>query len=135
MVKKFIWEDTPYEYSGNTLEWYLSVGGQKVMEGTSVSFPQETGVTIYVNRLVDDWFEGEAMDVSNGMHAGNMLDVELRDSGDTLLESYRFVYASDGEWDGDDVMLSDPINGHLDPRAKFFMTYYANSATTINIQY
>ena len=135
MVKKFIWEDTPYTYSGNTLEWYVTVAGEKVFESVSTSFPGESGLTIYVNRLIEDWYECEPFDVANGMHDGNLLDVNLYDSTDTLLESYRFIFSSDGEWDGGDVLLSEPINGHLDPRAKFFMTYYANSAKTINIQY
>ena len=136
MVNAPIWRDTPY--TGSTEPLYFDIEdstGNTVYSGVAEAFPNETAVTLYVNRLVADFLSAELDPLTDGVQAdsGACQTFTLKESG-TTLETYRFLLCSNGEFDGTDRVLSQPVNGHMDPRMKVPYTRFCSASRTVTME-
>ena len=122
-------EDVAYTATTSPLEWRIVHGGNTVATGVSERRPDQEGVTIYPNRIVEDLLHSEFPTVT-GVTAdhGAWGDFILTDGDGNLLETYTFVNSSDplsGE------ILNDPVNGHCDPRQRIFLSRFGLGASNI----
>lgn len=132
MVTASINVDVAYTSNATELEWRLEDGnGNTVAEGKSERRPDQTGVTIYPNRILEDLLESTlptSEGVSLDQNAGRQF--VLKDGQGNTLETYWFVNSSEplsGE------ILSDPVNGHADPRQLVYLTRFDTTAGDLDI--
>ena len=118
-------KDFYYETSASTLSYYITCNGRTVYSGVSVK-PSDSPVNrISIRKRIADYLEIDMPDFRDydGVvipHPEQLRDFELYSSDGTLLETYRALLGYYDEWDGSDVVQSDPVNGHTDPRQKIF---------------
>lgn len=133
MVTNYIWKDTAYVTSAETLDWTLVQDGTTVASGVSHLRPGEEWLKVYVNRLAEDWLES-TYPSATGLTTddGACMDFTLQDSSGNTLGTYRFILGSVGEVR--EGISSDPVNGHADCRQRIFAGGYFASATNVTIQ-
>ena len=119
-------KDFYYETSASTLSYYITCNGRTVYSDVSVK-PSDSPVNrICIRNRIADYLEIDMPDFRDydGVvipHPEQLRDFELYSSDGTLLETYRALLGYYDEWDGNvDEVLSDPVNGHTDPRQKIF---------------
>lgn len=133
MVTSYIWKDVAYTVSADTLDWMVVSNGSTLVSGVSDRRPDKQEITIYVNRLVEDYLKSEFPRTTGVTVDGTaMLDCTLQDSSGTTLETYRFILGSKG--DVVEGIANDPVDGRADPRQKIFVGGYFSTATNVTIQ-
>lgn len=137
MIKAPIWKDTIYQTTGETLPYVVKVGDETVWDDVAYRRPQDARIMIYMNRIAVDFMEG-SLAFSTGLTAnpGEYVEFKLyKRSGGvlSLLETYGFLFDFEGDWDGSDKTLSNPIDGILDSRMLIPFTQYCASAKNITI--
>lgn len=119
-------KDFYYETSASTLSYYITCNGRTVYWGISVKPSGSPVNRINIRKRIADYLEIDMPDFRDydGVvipHPEQLRDFELYSSDGTLLETYRALLGYYDEWDGNvDEVLSDPVNGHTDPRQKIF---------------
>ena len=132
-------KDFYYETSASTLSYYITCNGRTVYSGVSVK-PSDSPVNrISIRQRVADYLDIDMPDFRDydGVvipHPEQLRDFELYSSDGTLLETYRALLGYYDEWDGSDVVQSDPVNGHTDPRQKIFYGTVEDIPTDIDIE-
>ena len=132
MVTRSVNEDVAYTASTSPLEWKVTYSGETVVEGVSVMRPDQTSVSIYPNRLVEDLLESTfptATGVTQDEGACKVFTLET--SGGTTLEQYTFINSSTPV--SGTTFLSEPVNGHADPRQWLYLTRCSATAGNINV--
>lgn len=124
--------DVAYVSNATVLEWEITDGdGNTVAEGVSERRPGEADVRIYPNRILEDLLSSEIPQTGGvTQDAGAGRTFILKDSDGNVLETYWFVNSSvplSGE------ILSDPVNGHADPRQLVYLTRFDTTAGNLDI--
>lgn len=126
-----IWKDIFYT-ADTEFNFTLEAGGETLYSGRADLDP--TGVVkINISRLVELHFRNDidvaATGVTKDLNAYKT--IQLR-SNDILLASYDMVFCYDYQTRNvaDKQSMSDPVNGHLDPRMKIFYTSFRNTGST-----
>lgn len=138
-----VWEDTYYEYSGDTLYFRVKMDGVSIYDGYAEAFPDGTPIRVYINRIAGDYlFNSESFDPGR---AGYFLDsgasanftlVRMNVSGNTYTEGTTLgdVTILFGFGDVYAGVISDPVNGHSDMRMKLPVTgFFANISNAMVI--
>lgn len=141
-----MWKDIEYRSSADTLDFLIADSdGNVLKDGYAKRMPDQTGITINVNNIVEEYvgcdFEGDIRmaddDVIPNPNGYRVFQVrERQDGGSTVwLENYGFLYdwSYEDRWTGQtEYAMTEPINGHIDPRMKTMFTIYNFSDITIN---
>lgn len=138
---KFVWEDDATYYTGSTPGFVIwdNLTSQEIYRG---KFTKINGVNepVFLNRLAQTLMEGGTIDFTSGVtwHPTMWKDLSIMEDktgGRAELNRGKYVYAF---CPPTTPYLSNPINGKLDPRMKFFWTYAFESlpggTTNINIE-
>ena len=127
-------KDTYYETTLDTLDYKILLGGFTVFEGRAVKGPEGT-LRINVNKIFKDYIENKITDfreVDGGIitHPEAFRIFELRDSSDTLLETYGVLFDWGKEWNGEAALLSDPVRPSISQQMKFPISIYSPNGQT-----
>lgn len=136
-----VWEDTYYEYSGETLNFRLKMDGRNVFDGYAEGFPDGTPIRVYVNRIAVDYLSDDAFrpDVTGlTENTGAMANFELFQltlSGGSYEEDVKLgdIYIYYGQEKISEGTAAEPINGHADSRMKLPMTAVLTEQDVIEI--
>lgn len=114
-----------YEASSSALTYYLEVDGNPVYFGKAIN--PSGNARVDVGRRIRDYLETDMPDFRgyDGVvvpHPKQLRAFGLRDEDGNLLESYTVLLECTGEWSAYYGTITDPINGHADPRQKIFWT-------------
>ena len=117
MTRNPIYKDTVYTSSGSTLNYRIeSPQGTEILKGVASERPDGTPIEIYINRLCEP-FLSQSVNVEEGIITTDPDAVRTfylyNDLNDTLLETYVFIRAYSGEWDGSNKILNDPIRPNV----------------------
>lgn len=132
-------KDTYYETTLDTLDYKILLGGFTVFEGRAVKGPEGT-LKINVNKIFKDYIENKITDFrevdgSVIAHPEAFRIFELRDSSDTLLETYGVLFDWDKEWNGQSALLSDPVRPSISQQMKFPISIYSPNGQTERIDF
>lgn len=135
MIKAPIWKDTVYQITGDTLSYYVKVGDVTIWDDVAHRRPNDARIMIYMNRIAIDFMEGN-LAFTTGLTANPKEFMEFKLYAHVgglgrLLETYQFLFTFDGEWGGETKVLSNPINGILDPRMLAPITVYSGETGQI----
>lgn len=142
MIKGPIWKDTYYSDSSDTLSYKIqTTAGTVIHQAYTKKMPGTTGVTLNINNKVDEYlkpdFDSDFSVVENEVIKNSKAFWNYglyRDTiPESLLESYQFLYdwSYNEDWTGQTKYnMTEPINGHLDPRMKALFTIYNTGQTT-----
>ena len=132
-------KDTYYETTLDTLDYKILLGGFTVFEGRAVKGPEGT-LRINVNKIFKDYIENKITDFrevdgSVIAHPEAFRIFELRDSSDTLLETYGVLFDWGKEWNGQSALLSDPVRPSISQQMKFLISIYSPNGQTERIDF
>ena len=132
-------KDTYYETTLDTLDYKILLGGFTVFEGRAVKGPEGT-LRINVNKIFKDYIENKITDFrevdgSVIAHPEAFRIFELRDSSDTLLETYGVLFDWGKEWNGQSALLSDPVRPSISQQMKFPISIYSPNGQTERIDF
>ena len=132
-------KDTYYETTLDTLDYKILLGGFTVFEGRAVKGPEGT-LRININKIFKDYIENKITDFrevdgSVIAHPEAFRIFELRDSSDTLLETYGVLFDWDKEWNGQSALLSDPVRPSISQQMKFPISIYSPNGQTERIDF
>ena len=132
-------KDTYYETTLDTLDYKILLGGFTVFEGRAVKGPEGT-LRINVNKIFKDYINNSITDfreVDGGViaHPEAFRIFELRDSSDTLLETYGVLFDWGKEWNGQSALLSDPVRPSISQQMKFPISIYSPNGQTETIDF
>lgn len=138
MIYKNRFEDFFFETTASTLDYMISTGGQVIFQGRAVKSPANPVLRINVGQRVRDYLENEMPDFRDfdGVvvpHPDALLDFELQDVFGNPLETYRVLLDYTEDFTGADMILSDPVNGHTDPRQKIFWASFNTTERDIEL--
>ncbi len=138
--KTVIGEDCFYTVTGLSIFNYdIDVDGESAYSGRAVRAPKAAGIDVnisdvarsYVTMEISD-FRGVSDDVIPNSDAYRKISL-VSEYGMTIM-SWDMLYQYMMDWSGETLYnMSQPINGHLDPRMKILHTVYNDNIT--NIQY
>lgn len=139
MIYKNRFEDFFFETTASTLDYMISTGGQVIFQGRAVKSPANPVLRVNVGKRVRDYLENEMPDFRDydGVvvpHPDALLDFELQDVFGNPLETYRVLLDYTEDFTGADMILSDPVNGHTDPRQKIFWDSFNTTERDITIE-
>lgn len=118
MVYAPIYKDTVYTYSGESLYFRIeSPSGNTLIQGEASEKPDGTPAKVYVNRLCEPFLAQGIDPTETGLTAqsgGSRVFYLVQDdeTGQTL-ETYEFLRAYSGDWEGGSKILSDPIKPNV----------------------
>ena len=117
MTRNPIYKDTVYTSSGSTLNYRIeSPQGTEILKGVASERPDGTPIEIYINRLCEP-FLSQSVNVEEGVITTDPDAVRTfylyNDLNDVLLETYVFIRAYSGEWNGSNKILNDPIRPNV----------------------
>lgn len=131
--------DYYYETSASALTYSLYCDGMQIYRGKSIKSPSQPLLRINISERVRDWlaqnmpdfreYDGEVV-----QHPDALKIFELKDDIGTTLETYRVLLDYSTPFTGSDMILSEPVNGHVDSRQKIFWSSFNNSARNVNIE-
>lgn len=115
------------------LNYYITFNDATIYSGRAHVRPGGYNVEIPIDRIIRDYLEN-TMDVEyDGVYGqpGNYGVFNVYQTGtDTLLAEYGVLLNCQDEWSGQTMVLADTVNGHLDPRMRFFWSKYNTGQTT-----
>lgn len=142
MIYSPIWKDIEFKSSASTLDYLIRDDESEIVHtGYANRMPDQTGVTININNRVEELlgpdFDLDIREADDDVIAnGRAYRAFGIGSGSTELETYGFLYDwsyEDYKWTGQTgYMMSEPINGHLDPRMRSVFTLYNSAETSFN---
>lgn len=142
MVYCSLKETTYYESSANVLNYTIvDDSGNVIYYGHSIKNPK-TGVNrINITEIIRDWLHSNLEDnwdiLSNESgYVCQQKDAIRRFSlinGELILETYLVLLDYKDVFTGEDFILSEPINGKLDPRMKAFITQIHNASFNFDL--
>lgn len=127
---KQIWQDTTFTVSALTQPISVTVDGNEIYRGVLSSYPGEDSVSTLLNRICEPFLEMDYPAISGvTTHSKAYRVFTVKDWSGNTLGTQDFIYDwSYEEWKR---ILTNPINGHLDPRMRLFYSMF--NSTTINI--
>lgn len=129
MAAELVYIDDGYSTSAETLEYRIMHNGTEIERrfASGRDFP----IKVYLNRFAQAYLVSsfpEESGITNDLGASGVFSIEDM-SGNTLYEK-TYVNGYAGRLSDP---LSQPINGHLDARMRFFCSVFSESARTIEI--
>lgn len=132
-----IWKDVYYTASTSPFEYSIRYNGVDVYYGKAYAKPSESGVRVKVNTICSNYIRMRLDDMRQyeddvvGNEAFGAFD--LCDSDGVALMRYKFLMDWSGEWSGQSpYVMTDLINGHIDPRMKMLFTVYCDNVTELD---
>ena len=134
-----LWKDTYYKiYDKTEFEYTLALNSVTVYTGRAKKAPDEESIVINVNKICQDFLHQSisdlrALDNDVVENEGAYGIWSLCDEFGAELHSWVFLCQYDDDWTGETVYnMSEPINGHLDPRMKMMATMYNSGITSVS---
>lgn len=129
-----IWNDTPYNFSADTLNYTIEGGGSVLYEGRAYKFPDAESGSVLVNKVCKEYLYTEFPNLSGTTTHSSMTGTfTLKDDSGTTLGTYDFV----NDWNYDSVPYSAntnmniPINAHYAANMYVFSTDYKTSGKKV----
>lgn len=123
-----VWKDVVYTANVQDLRYYVKADGETIYQGRAKADPSGT-VRINVREIVKDWLDSNIRDYlpmspdfvahPEALRVCGLYDAET----DVLLAEYNVLFNFDTDWNGEDLLLQNPVNTHADPRQKIFAGY------------
>lgn len=136
MTRNPIYKDTVYTSTESTLRYRIeSPQGTVLLKGVASERPDGTPIEIYVNRLCEP-FLSQSVKVEEGITTDPdavRTFYLYNDLNDTLLETYSFIRAYTGEWDGSNRILNDPIRPNVSHNMLLPFSAYLATGSDISI--
>lgn len=135
-----IWEDTYFTISGiNIYNYSMAYNGNIVYSGKAYKAPGSSTIDInvmtickdYIHQSIEDFRELDDDVVANDGAYGIWT---LCDEFGVGIMNWVVLYNYTNDWTGQtSYMMTEPINGHVDPRMLFFVTKYrTDSNVSVN---
>ncbi len=134
LTKCSIWKDT-YFYASNRSSFSYSIvtSGVSVYFGTSYCRPGDGGCYVQVNKICQNYLKNVLPDIREldddvveNENAVRYFSLCGEDGYEVM--NYEFLMDYGGDWQGESpYVMTEPINGHLDPRMKAMYTEYGDS--------
>lgn len=141
MIYSPIWKDLHFATSDAVLDYLITNSDGEVLHtGYAKRMPDNTGVTINVNNIVEEYvtpdFDVDIRPVDDDVvtNSSGYQEFALR-SGSTVLETYGFLYdwSYEDRWSGQtEYLMTQAINGHCDSRMKSVVTLFNTGETSFN---
>ena len=132
-----IWKDTYYFANHlDVFEYSLKYNGVSVYFGKAYCGPGDGGPMVQVNKICQNFLKNN-IELTEGVHSndGAYGVFSLCNSEGLELGNYVFLMDYGGVWSGETgYVMTEPINGHLDPRMYVMHTQYNNVQTTVNYE-
>ena len=132
-----LFEDTKVQVATSPFNYYIQVGGETVYRGRAWKSPKDATIGINVRRIAQDYLENHKDILLDGVEKQEEAyrEVYLYDaSDDTLVAYYGVLFDSYAPWSGESKTLSQPVNGHMDPRMRIPYSRYNQTGTTIGME-
>lgn len=131
-----IYKDYFYTASTASLEYYIVADGNVIFRGKAWRNPDTGLVKINVGEIVRDYMSFDLPDfrtlddvVTRQEDAYRVF--ELYSASGSKLDEYKVLFDWYGEWNGETKVLSNPIDGVLDPRMKIVWTIFSPTAIDV----
>lgn len=131
-----IYKDYFYTASTASLEYYIVADGNIIFRGKAWRNPDTGLIKINVGKIVRDYMSFDLPDfrplddvVTRQENAYKVFG--LYSASGSKLDEYKVLFDWYGEWNGETKVLSNPIDGVLDPRMKIVWTIF--SPTDIDV--
>ena len=132
-MNSLIYKDYFYTASKASLEYYIVADGKVIFRGKSWRNPDTGLVKINVGDIVRDYMRFDLPDfrpldgvVTRQEDAYKVF--ELYNANGVKIDEYKVLFDWYGEWNGEQKVLSNPIDGVLDPRMKILWTVFGPDA-------
>ena len=134
------WKDIDLTLGTNAIDFTIKKDGEWLHSGRAVAYPSENVAKLNINHFFEedlnpefgsDIREADDDVVTNPDAYG---EFEVRDENDGLLEKYCVLYdwSYEDNWTGQTkYIMTNPINGHLDPRMRLMCSMFNTSETSI----
>ena len=136
-----IWKDTFYYASGySSFNYSIKTDGVSIYYGKAYCAPGEGGPLIQVNKICQNYLKNVLPDfrgVDDQVFSNNdaVKAFSLCNNDGVEVMNYRFLIDYAGAWSGETgYVMTEPINGHLDPRMYVMHTQYNNVQTNVNYE-
>lgn len=128
---KFVFNDDPWPFTGLSFDYRVLKDGVQIASGRLEDITG-SGSSIYLNRVAQGFLSAGTLDFSQeGVNAHpSEIGTFVLYSGSTPLKTETYVF---GFRPGFETVLSEPVNGKLDPRMKFFFSAALENITTVNL--
>ena len=136
-----IWTDK-YYYAPNVSVFPYSIrtGGVSIYFGKAYCRPGDGGCYVQVNKICQNYMRNTLPDFreyDNNVvqNVDAVKDFALCNEDGVDVVNYRLLYDWAGPWYGDPhYIMSEPINGHIDPRMKLMYTEYNNDQNEVEYE-
>ena len=134
-----LWKDELFSVPSGGSEpfvYEITHDDEAVFSGKAYRF--NSGATINVMKIIRDWVVmnvPEFLEIQDDFmyHHEALGTFRLKGGDGTVYETYIVLFNSSDDWNGEDMMISQPINGHSDPRQKIFFSYVSLSGATVDV--
>ena len=136
-----IWKDTYYfAEREDTFVYSIRTGGVAVYYGKAYCAPGAGGPYVQVNQICRNYLKNVLPDFRGTndqvyQNEGAVMDFSLCGEGGYEVCNYRFLLDWYGDWAGESgYVMTEPINGHLDPRMMLMHTEYNDAQTSVTYE-
>lgn len=132
-----IWQDERLLHNYDRLDYYVTFNDETIFRGRAFRSPKNVPIELDINRIVGDWLENgidpEYEGVLKQENAWGQFKVWDQTTG-YLLAEYGVMFNWEQEWSGESKVLSEPVNGRMDPRMRLFWSKYNVSETSVVVE-
>lgn len=132
-----IWQDERLLHNYDRLDYYVTFNDETIFRGRAFRSPKNVPIELDINRIVGDWLENgidpEYEGVLKQENAWGQFKVWDQTTG-YLLAEYGVMFNWDQSWSGESKVLSEPVNGKMDPRMRLFWSKYNVSETSVVVE-
>lgn len=132
-----IWQDERLLHNYDRLDYYVTFNDETIFRGRAFRSPKNVPIELDINRIVGDWLENgidpEYEGVLKQENAWGQFKVWDQTTG-YLLAEYGVMFNWDQSWSGESKVLSEPVNGRMDPRMRLFWSKYNVSETSVVVE-
>lgn len=132
-----IWQDERLLHNYDRLDYYVTFNDETIFRGRAFRSPKNVPIELDINRIVGDWLENgidpEYEGVLKQENAWGQFKVWDQTTG-YLLAEYGVMFNWEQEWSGESKVLSEPVNGKMDPRMRLFWSKYNVSETSVVVE-
>lgn len=136
-----IWKDYYVNLgSAESVQFRIEMDGAVLYQGLSVKRPGESSNTIRINDICADYMRVPPPSFSEGLAPSSLFTFSVLTSttGSTWIEKESVTFIPDWSYDYSTVqrtVLSDPVNGVLDPRQVLLWSTAQTGMITVTIRY
>lgn len=129
-MAEFVHIDDGYSTSADTLDYRITHNGVEIERGRA--YGRDFPIMVYLNRVASEFLKSsfpESTGVTRDDGAYGVFAVTTM--GGSVL--YQQTYVNGYEGTLGNGVLSEPINGHADPRMRIFYSIFKNSSGSVVI--